>query len=164
MPVAGTLPYMSPEQGRAENLDARSDVFSLGVVIYEMTTGQRPFAGATHGELVQEILRGRPRPVHELVPKVPLELDRIVQKALAARPGERYQTMEDLAVDMKRLGRDLESGSSPSYDDLKEALAPARRRRLRRAALAAALAIGVTAVIGWVARGRWSAGGPGPPP
>ena len=162
MPVAGTLPYMSPEQVRAENLDARSDVFSLGVVIYEMTTGQRPFAGATHGELVQEILRGRPRPVHELVPKVPLELDRIVQKALAARPGERYQTMEDLAVDMKRLGRDLESGSSPSYDDLKEALAPARRRRLRRAALAAALALGVTAVIGWLTRDRWSAARPDP--
>jgi Tol biopolymer transport system component/tRNA A-37 threonylcarbamoyl transferase component Bud32 len=107
--IVGTLPYMSPEQLRGERLDARSDVFSFGVVLYEMTTGVRPFRG---------IERKRPRPVHTLVADVPFDLDRIVHKALAGPPSERYQTMEDLAVDLKRLSRELASGSSPSYENL----------------------------------------------
>src|SRR5438093_1728577 len=72
-PLVGTLPYMSPEQVRAETLDARSDIFSLGVVLYEMTTGQRPFAGATSGDLARDIARARPRPPTQLAPKLPLE-------------------------------------------------------------------------------------------
>src|SRR5262249_31641082 len=78
--IVGTLPYMSPEQVRGEKLDARSDIFSLGTVLYEMTTGQRPFAGAGNAEVAKEILRSQPAPVHELVPKVPLDLHRIIEK------------------------------------------------------------------------------------
>jgi serine/threonine protein kinase len=72
--IAGTLPYMSPEQARGEDLDARSDIVSLGVVLYEMTTGQRPFAGGTFHDVAQRIQAARPKPVHELVPGVPLGL------------------------------------------------------------------------------------------
>jgi Tol biopolymer transport system component/tRNA A-37 threonylcarbamoyl transferase component Bud32 len=114
--IVGTLPYMSPEQIRGERLDTRSDIFSFGTVLYEMATGQRPFHGSTNREIADEIQKTQPRPVHELVPKVPLELDRIIHKSLAKKPPDRYQTIEDLAVDLKRLGKDLESGSSPSYE------------------------------------------------
>jgi Flp pilus assembly protein TadD/predicted Ser/Thr protein kinase/TolB-like protein len=128
--LAGTLAYMSPEQVKGITLDPRSDVFSLGAVLYEMTTGQRPFSGATRGDTLREVLRAHPVPVHELVPKVPLDLDRIIAKALAPQREERYQTMEDLAVDLKRLGRELESGLSHSYDAIVEPWARARRRRV----------------------------------
>ena len=86
-PLVGTLPYMSPEQARGEKLDARSDIFSLGTVLYEMATGQRPFSGAPSAELLREIQKARPRPPHELVSKLPLELDRMIQKALAPTKG-----------------------------------------------------------------------------
>lgn len=116
--IAGTLPYMSPEQVRGEPLDGRSDIFSLGTVLYEMMTGHRPFVAPTMAELAAEIQKARSTPMRELRPDVPMELDRIVQKTLAPKPGDRYQTMQDLAVDLKRLGRDLESGSAPSYKEL----------------------------------------------
>ncbi|MFQ5671381.1 MAG: protein kinase [Acidobacteriota bacterium] len=147
-PIVGTIAYMAPEQARGDRLDARSDIFSLGVVLYEMTTGERPFSGVTSAELLREIRRGRARPVRERVPQVPLELDRIVQKALAPNRPDRYQTMEDLAVDLKRLGRELETGSSPSYEDLKERMVPSRRRRWIGSAMAAAVAIaGILALL-----------------
>jgi eukaryotic-like serine/threonine-protein kinase len=114
----GTLHYMSPEQATGSNLDPRSDIFSLGVVLYEMTTGRRPFLGGTSGEVLTGILRGETTRVQHLVPKVPLDLDRIVHKALATHRADRYQTMDDLAVDLNRLAKDLESGSSPSYEEL----------------------------------------------
>ncbi len=153
-PLAGTLPYMSPEQARGETLDTRSDIFSLGTVLYEMTTGQRPFTGATTAALLEEVVKARPKPPHDLVPKLPLELDRIIQKGLAPSRADRYQTMEDLAVDLKRLARDLETGSSPSYGDLKGVTAPSGRKRLWiLAASTAFLMIAAAAVLTLV--GRW---------
>lgn len=148
-PLIGTLPYMSPEQARGETLDARSDIFALGTVLYEMTTGDRPFAGTTNVEVLQQIVNAHAVPVHERVPKVPLELDRIIRKAMAPHRAERYQTMEDLAVDLKRLGRDLESGSSPSYDELRGPLTRARRRRMALQALAAATALAAVGFAAW---------------
>lgn len=126
--LVGTLPYMSPEQARGEKLDARSDIFSIGAVLYEMTTGQRPFHGATNAALIQEIQAARPRPPHEMVSDLPLELDRIVQKALASRREDRYQTVDDLAVDLRRLEREMETGSSPSYAAVASRSAAVRRR------------------------------------
>jgi len=147
--IAGTLPYMSPEQVRGERLDSRSDIFSFGTILYEMATGQRPFAGSTTADLALQIQECRPRPVHDLVPKVPVELHRIIEKAMARRPEDRYQGMGDMAVDLKRLARELESGSSPSYEELERLLRPGRRRWLRRGLWAAAsLAVAVAAVLG----------------
>ena len=145
--IAGTIPYMSPEQVRAERLDARSDIFSLGVVLYEMTTGQRPFAAASRAELVHEIQQARPQPPHQLVSKLPLELERIIEKALAARRANRYQSMEDLAVDLKRLDRALESGSAPSFGDI-----PPQPKALRwlPASLVGLAAVLVTVAAVWI--------------
>ncbi len=148
--IAGTLPYMSPEQVRGEKLDARSDIFSFGTVLYEMTTGQRPFTGARPADIVQEILRSQPTPVQKLVPKVPLDLGRIIEKALARRATDRYQTMEDLAVDLRRLGRDLESGSSPSYEDLKGKRSAAQQKKHRAILLAALPLLVVLAALAWL--------------
>ncbi len=153
--IAGTLPYMSPEQVRGEKLDARSDIFSFGTVIYEMTTGQRPFTGTKPADIAQEILRSQPTPVHELVPKVPLDLDRIIEKALARHPGDRYQHMDDLVVDLKRLTKDLDSGSSPSFEDLQQNLQPKRRlRSMPLVAVISLLGIASIAWISWVRHGE----------
>ncbi len=149
--IAGTLPYMSPEQVRGEKLDSRSDIFSFGTVLYEMTTGQRPFMGPRPADIAQEILRTQPTPVHELVPKVPLALRWIIEKALARRPGDRYQVMEDVGIDLKRLGRDLESGSSPSFEDLQHTVPPKRWSVPRSLFAAGFLAtIGLAVWFGWL--------------
>jgi serine/threonine protein kinase len=140
--LAGTLPYMSPEQIRGEPLDARTDVFSLGAVLYEMATGARPFPALTQTEIIEQVLRCRPIPPQELVPDLPVELGRIVQKALARDKADRYQSMDDLTVDMKQLLVELEAGSSISYADL-AAVRPARRPWRSWAALALALGAGV---------------------
>src|SRR3989442_4544118 len=148
--LVGTPLYMSPEQARGETLDARSDVFSLSVVLYEMTTGLRPFSGATGAEILQQVRESRPRPPHELVPRLPLELERVLMKGLAANRADRYQTADDLAVDLKRLGRDLESGSSPSYEDLQESPRPRVRRRIRQWALSGTALAAILAAAAWV--------------
>ncbi len=122
--LAGTLPYMSPEQVRLEELDGRSDIFSLGTILYEMTTGQLPFQGATHSDVMREVLKAQPEPAHDLVPSVPLELDRILTKAMAPRCEERYQDAETLAVDLTRLGKELaeEVKATDLHEDQKEKL------------------------------------------
>jgi tetratricopeptide (TPR) repeat protein/predicted Ser/Thr protein kinase len=147
--LAGTLSYMSPEQARMEQLDGRSDVFSLGAILYEMTTGQLPFTGPTSVEVLQAVQQARPKPAHELVPQVPLELARIIQKAMAPRQRDRYQSMEDLAVDLSRLGRELESGSSPSYEDLAKTAVPSHRPQRLFVGIAGALALVVIALGVW---------------
>jgi tetratricopeptide (TPR) repeat protein len=145
---------MSPEQVRGEKLNVHSDIFSLGVVLYEMTTGSRPFKGRTQADVVAEILSTRPKPVHELDPKVPLDLERIITKALAPKPADRYQTMEDLAVDLKRLSRDLESGTSPSYQDIRRDVAAARTPRIGWTVGIAAALVVTAALTTWLA-GIW---------
>ncbi len=149
--IAGTLPYMSPEQVRGEKLDARSDIFSFGTVRYEMTTGQRPFTGTNPADIAREIVKSKATPVHELVPKVPLDLDRIIEKAMVPRPAERYQHMDDLTVDLRRLRKDLESGSSPSYEDLQHGIP--RRPPWRLPALAAGVVIAIASSL-WLTLGR----------
>jgi tetratricopeptide (TPR) repeat protein len=152
--IAGTLPYMSPEQLRGEKLDARSDIYSLGVVLYEMTTGQCPFRGAP-SKIAAAIRVGRELPVHDVVPKVPLELDRIIEKAMATRRTERFQTMDDLAVDLRHLMKELESGSSPSYEDLRVGR-PGKSAMWRRAVLIGGLLLLTAAagVFAWNRRAR----------
>jgi len=106
--VMGTAHYMSPEQARGVEVDARSDIFSLGVMFYEMVTGRAPFAGATVTDIIIAIVQQEPAPVTRYAPGAPGELVRIVSKALAKDREERYQTAKDLQIDLKRLKQRLE--------------------------------------------------------
>ncbi len=128
--ITGTLPYMSPEQARAEELDARSDIFSMGTILYEMTTGMLPFIGPDNVDVIDAVRRARPTPVHDLVPQVPIELERIITKAMAPRRADRYHNAEDMAIDLRHLGRELETGSTRSYESLRQTL-PAIKVRPR---------------------------------
>ncbi|MHC4331465.1 MAG: protein kinase domain-containing protein, partial [Planctomycetota bacterium] len=104
----GTVAYMSPEQARGEDVDPRSDIWSLGAVFYEMITGQKPFKGDYEPAVVYSILNAEPEPVTALRTGVPMELERIVTRCLAKDRAERYQTARDLAADLQRYQR-LES-------------------------------------------------------
>jgi len=106
--VMGTVAYMSPEQTRGLDIDARTDIWSLGVVLYEMVTGRVPFAGATNSDLIVSILEREPKPLARLSPPVPAELQRIISKSLRKDPEERYQVVKDLLLDLKSLKQELE--------------------------------------------------------
>jgi Tol biopolymer transport system component len=108
--VIGTMAYMSPEQVRGEPLDARTDLFSLGAVLYEMATGHHAFSGTTTGVVFDGILNREPSPPSEANPAVPADFDRMVAKALEKDRDVRYQTARDLLADLKRLRRDTTSG------------------------------------------------------
>ena len=110
--MIGTLAYMSPEQVRGETLDARSDVFSLGVCLYEMLTRQNPFQKATAGDVIAAILKENPMPVTQENAVFPAELERISSKALRKKRDERYQTSRDFLLDLKSLRREIEFSES----------------------------------------------------
>jgi non-specific serine/threonine protein kinase len=112
--TVGTVAYMSPEQARGEQLDARSDIFSFGAVLYEMVTGTLPFEGGTSAVIFDGIMHRAPAPAQRLNPLLPQELDRIIGKAMEKDRRLRYQTASDLKTDLLRLQRDLESGKSPA--------------------------------------------------
>ena len=106
----GTIAYMSPEQARGEELDARSDLFSLGVVLYEMATGTVPFPGATAAVVFNAILTSAPKPATQVNKRLPHAIDTILDKVLEKDPEMRCQTAGELKTDLKRLRRDLNSG------------------------------------------------------
>ena len=106
--VMGTVAYMSPEQARGLKVDGRTDIFSLGVVLYEMVAGRQPFEGATSMDVVSAILNQEPELLAQHAPEVPRHLERIVSKALRKNSEERYQTVRDLLIDLKDLKRELE--------------------------------------------------------
>jgi Tol biopolymer transport system component len=106
--VMGTVSYMSPEQARGLAVDARTDIWSLGVVLYEMVAGRTPFEAATSSDVIVSILDREPPPLSRYAASVPTELEWIVKKALAKDREERYQTIKDLAVDLRRLRQELE--------------------------------------------------------
>ena len=166
--VLGTSSYMSPEQVRGEDLDGRSDLFSLGVVLYELTTGKRPFVGKNRITILDAILHVRPESPTAVNPSVPKELDTIISKALEKSPDLRYQHASELRSDLQQLKRKTESSSKrfQSASDLafaREALSdsgirstatPVRRRKWWYAIITIAILIlgGVVGSTLWFLR------------
>jgi hypothetical protein len=109
----GKVPYMSPEQCRGEPLDRRSDIFSLGILLYEMTLGQRLFAGDTDFQILKQIVEGPIRPPHEIDPRYDARLSAIVMKALDREPARRFQTTRELQMALDELAHDLRLRLSP---------------------------------------------------
>jgi TolA-binding protein len=147
--TGGTVPYMSPEQVQGDALDARTDLFSLGVVMYELLTSRRPFIGATAADVKDAILNQSPVPTRDLNPSIPIELVRIVDKSLEKNRKLRYQTGSDLRADLQRLKRDLDSASSvtPAHPGTRSRAtrggikSPLRSSRVRIALMAGAVVI-----------------------
>jgi len=123
--VVGTVYYMSPEQARGQLTDARTDLFSLGAVLYQMATGQLPFPGDTQPVVYEAILNRSPRPLVEANPKLPPDLGRILDKALEKDRNLRYQTATELKTDLLRMKRDLDSGRRTA-GDLSDSKAPVK--------------------------------------
>ncbi len=142
----GTVAYMSPEQARGEELDARTDLFSFGAVLYEMATGSVPFKGTTSAVIFDGILNRTPTSPVRLNPELPPELERVINKALEKDRDLRYQSAPELRADLKRLKRERDSGRSSVV--ALPAAEPARRN-WRLAAVAIAAVIAVAAVVGW---------------
>ncbi len=143
--VMGTVSYMSPEQARGQTVDSRSDVFSFGVVLYQMLAGELPFHGPSSADTLSAILNDPAPPISELgsgvTAETTQELRRILDKCLAKDPGQRYQTMKDLALDLQATRRGLESSSS--------SVVPTRPSH-RKPLIAVATVVAVI-LIGWLA-------------
>jgi TolB-like protein/tRNA A-37 threonylcarbamoyl transferase component Bud32/Tfp pilus assembly protein PilF len=147
----GTAAYMSPEQARGEALDGRTDLFSLGVVLYEMATGRLPFGGKSTAEIFKGILADTPASPTSVNPEVLPELERIVLKALEKDRDLRYQHASEMRADLKRLLRDTTSGRTPLAGSARLSPAlPWRRRLVVAGAVVAALALAMGGV--WLAR------------
>jgi TolB-like protein/Flp pilus assembly protein TadD/predicted Ser/Thr protein kinase len=147
--ILGTVQYMSPEQTLGRKVDARTDLFSLGVVLYEMATGRLPFTGLTTTETIERIIHTEPDAVSRFNYSVPAELERIIRKCLEKNADRRYQSARDLLVDLRNLKRDSDGQS--------HTVAAPRRARTRLMAVAAALVV-VLGVAGWLIWRQMSGG------
>ena len=145
--VAGTPAYMSPEQASGRPVDARSDIFSFGALLYEMVTGRRPFGGGSTAEMLAALLKEQPRPPSEVVTDVPKELERIILRCLRKEPERRFQSVLDVKVELQEVKE--ESDSTPTVPRVR-----ARRRRGRwvAAGLVGALAVATGGLLLWRSR------------
>ena len=109
--VMGTVPYMAPEQIRGEAVDARSDLFSFGIILYELSTGRRPFTGTSSADVSSSILRDVPVPVVSLRSDLPRDLNRIITRCLEKNPRDRFQTARDVMNELRYVQREIESGA-----------------------------------------------------
>jgi serine/threonine protein kinase/tetratricopeptide (TPR) repeat protein len=139
--MVGTVAYMSPEQVRTHTIDSRSDLFSFGVVLYEMATGRLPFPGESIGLIFEAILNRSPIPLRQLNAQAPTELERIVNRCLEKDRDRRYQSATEIRADLEQLKRDREVGRLSSAR-------PAERRATRGGRRAGLLLLGVTLVVG----------------
>jgi Tol biopolymer transport system component len=145
--IVGTTAYMSPEQAEGKKVDARSDIFSFGSVLYEMVTGRRAFHGDSKLSTLSAILKEDPKPVNSLVPDVPRDLEKIISHCLRKDPGRRFQHMDDLRVALLDLKEESESGKSPGITDLPKATTTGKRRL--------AFGVGVMSLFLIAASGLW---------
>jgi Tol biopolymer transport system component len=150
--ILGTVAYMSPEQAEGKALDQRSDVFSLGILLYEMATGQRPFKGDTSVSVLSAILKDTPDSVTGLRPDLPRDLARIVKRALAKDPERRYQTAKDLRNDLETLKEDLDSGEIAATASRAAAVGVVARHPWIAAGAILAVVVLVAAGTWWVSR------------
>ena len=156
--VTGTAAYMSPEQAEGKPLDTRSDIFSFGAVLYEMLTGAQAFRGETRISTLAAVLNQEPRPVSELAPRMPREMERVVTRCLRKDPGRRFQTMADLKVELEELKEESESGR------LTAATATGGRRRSRMSLAATLSAACVLVVLAGAVVILWQRGAARPAP
>ena len=159
--IIGTVAYMSPEQAEGKEVDQRSDIFSLGVVLHELATGEKPFKGDTTVSLISSILKDTPTPVTEINPALPGGLARVIRRSLAKDPSRRYQTATDLRNDLEYLKQEVDSGVT-ELTGARASVRPARRRLVPYLAYAA-FSILVLAVVfaGYAFWTNRSAGAPG---
>ena len=156
--IMGTVAYMSPEQARGQPVDPRSDIFSLGVILYQMATGDLPFQGASAFEVLEKVVRADPEPVAKRNPGAPPEIGRIVAKCLEKDPAQRYSSAAELRADLEQARARMTSSTAVSL-----AAPPERSRRWLAVALAGAILLAV-AVVAIQRRGPGAAGGTGASP
>jgi Tol biopolymer transport system component/predicted Ser/Thr protein kinase len=159
--IMGTVAYMSPEQAEGKPVDPRSDIFSLGVLLHEMSTGQRPFKGDTNVSVISSILKDTPSSITDLNPRLPVGLAKIVRRALAKDPTRRFQTALDLRNELDELKQELDSGITMTMSTARPKPASAARGKVW-AALAAVVVIGALA-FAW-SRVRSTGAGDAPRP
>jgi serine/threonine protein kinase len=145
--IVGTLSYMSPEQAEGKKVDARSDIFSFGAVLYEMVSGQKAFQGESKLSILTAVLKQEPRPISQLVPSTPRDLEKIINRCLRKETGQRFQHMDDLKVELEEVKKEADS-------DTLAGTRPAVRWTQRTWIwVGAALIVAAIAVTNWLFRG-----------
>jgi eukaryotic-like serine/threonine-protein kinase len=147
--ILGTIAYMSPEQAEGRPVDHRSDIFSLGIVLYEMTTGERPFKGETSLSVLSSIIKDTPRPITDINRALPRDLARVIRRCLMKDPEDRYQSGRDIRNDLEELRQSIESG------DIAPPVAVAGPVAVRRGSPMAFIVVAIPAAAAVIAAALW---------
>ena len=150
--IIGTVAYMSPEQAEGKAVDQRSDIFSLGVMLHEMATGEKPFKGDTNVSVISSILKDNPSSITDLNPALPQGLSRVIRRSLAKDPSRRYQSATDLRNDLEEVKQEIDSGLTMSASGIRPAIR--RGNRVKRIAVLATAVVALTALAFGVSKWR----------